>query len=333
METLASEGLELSAEQEAQLRKAEEEIIQKEILPVLTEKIEPVLSQIERELVLVVDYVPGSPMKVSLSRKRNISDVLADAVEIKPDPEVAHRTYGPQKTKKEDIAPKTLLQVTMPDGKVIRHDKAKDTFIEAIRRVGIDRVRPLGLTFCRVPIISNKRDSKYGKAQHMVEGGWLILTHSSTKDKKKMLDEIAQSLNINMKTEIVESKYHDEYESDSIIDSIHETSLNIEAEILRDAESDRLYVLHNNQIIREQKSYLTFIKTLNRIGLDRVKALSLSVYGTRLISNHIDSDNAQLQIRLDNGMYVLAMMRLQDYRDIIAKISESLDSNIKVLIK
>lgn len=41
METLASEGLELSAEQEAQLRKAEEEIIQKEILPVLTEKIEP----------------------------------------------------------------------------------------------------------------------------------------------------------------------------------------------------------------------------------------------------------------------------------------------------
>lgn len=106
METLESEGLHLSAEQEAQLRKAEEEIIQKEILPVLTEKIEPVLAQIERELVLVVDYVPGTPLKVSLSRKRNLTEVFTDAVEIKPDPEVPHKTYGTRKVVKGEIAQK-----------------------------------------------------------------------------------------------------------------------------------------------------------------------------------------------------------------------------------
>ena len=84
METLESEGLHLSEEQELQLRKAEEEIIQKELLPVLTEKLEPVLAQIQRELVLVVDYVPAAPLKVSLSRKRNLSSVISDAIPHSP---------------------------------------------------------------------------------------------------------------------------------------------------------------------------------------------------------------------------------------------------------
>lgn len=203
METLASEGLELSVEQEAQLRKAEEEIIQKEILPVLTEKIEPVLNQIERELVLVVDYVPKQPLKVSLSRKRNLADVLSDAVEIKPDPQVEHRTFGPQSTPKGAIASKTILSVTMPDGRVIKHAKAKDTFIEVIKEIGVERIRPLGVTFCKIPIISNTRDSKYGKAQHSIGGGWLVLTHSSTKDKKKMLEKIAKALHLKIKVDIL----------------------------------------------------------------------------------------------------------------------------------
>lgn len=91
----------------------------------------------------------------------------------------------------------------MPDGTVIENAKAKDTFVEVICRLGIERVRQLGLKFCKVPIISNTRDAKYGKAQVAVDGGWLILTHSSTNDKKKQLDNIARSLRIKMKVEIV----------------------------------------------------------------------------------------------------------------------------------
>lgn len=96
IETIASEGLEPSVEQEVQLRKAEEGIIQKEILPVLTGKIDPVLNQTEHELVLVVDYTPMQPLKVCLSRKRNINYILSDAVEIKPDLQGEHHSFGSQ---------------------------------------------------------------------------------------------------------------------------------------------------------------------------------------------------------------------------------------------
>ena len=195
--------MEWTEKQERQLEAEEEHLIKNEVLPVVSKNIEPALAQVERELVLVVDYIPGSPLKVSLSRKRNIADVLPDAVEIKPDPEVQHKTYGSRNVGKGDIAPKTRLRVIMPNGQVITHAKAKDTFIEAILTIGIERVRSLGLKFCKIPIISNTRDKKYGRAQHDVGNGWMILTHSSTADKKKMLDKIAKALNIKLRVEII----------------------------------------------------------------------------------------------------------------------------------
>lgn len=196
-------GMEWTEKQETQLASEEERLIKNEVLPVVTKSIEPALSQVERELVLVVDYVPGQPLKVSLSRKRNFFDALEDVVEIKPDPTVQHRTFGPQTAKKDEIAPKSVLRVTMPDGTIIACKKAADTFIQAIERIGVERVRAVGLKSCKVPIISNTRDAKYGKAQRPTAGRWLILTHSSTADKKKQLDKIASALNLNINVEII----------------------------------------------------------------------------------------------------------------------------------
>ena len=74
METLRKEGLSLNEDLERQVSELEEDIIKKEILPVVTETIEPALKQVQRELVLVVDYHPGMPISVSLSRKTNITN-------------------------------------------------------------------------------------------------------------------------------------------------------------------------------------------------------------------------------------------------------------------
>ena len=64
-------------------------------------------------------------------------------------------------------------------------------------------VRDLGLRFCGINIVSTTIDSKYGKAQREAAPGLYVLTHSSTKDKKKILDKISQALNLDWKVEIV----------------------------------------------------------------------------------------------------------------------------------
>ena len=204
IETMRREHLS-TADLEAKVSLAEEEIIKNEILPVLKQNIEPALQPVKRELVLVVDYVPGKPLSVHLSRKRNFAAEIPDAKEIVIDPEVTHSTHLRQETPILR-SPATDLSVRFPDGEVIAEKKAVDTFEKAIRKIGIDRVRQvverLHLKFCKVPVISNRRDDKYGGSQRPLGGGWLLITHSNNKMKKQFLDKVSKELKLGLIVDI-----------------------------------------------------------------------------------------------------------------------------------
>ena len=180
----------------------EEDIIKKEILPVVTETIEPALKQVQRELVLVVDYHPGMPISVSLSRKTNITQLI-DAKRLEADPEVEHKEFGPRKNKRTQIAPKTGLCIRRKDGSILQERDAATTFTSAIIEAGLMRVRELNVRFCRINVVSTTKDKKYGHAQREAAPGLYVLTHSSTKDKMKMLDKINKALDMGWKIEVV----------------------------------------------------------------------------------------------------------------------------------
>ena len=61
-------GVKLNKEVLQQVEELEEGIIVEEILPVLGKDIAPRLEPIKRDLVLVVEYNPGEPIRVALSR-------------------------------------------------------------------------------------------------------------------------------------------------------------------------------------------------------------------------------------------------------------------------
>jgi hypothetical protein len=190
-------GVKLSKDVLQQVEELEEGIIKEEILPALGNDIAPRLKPIKRDLVLVVEYHPGNPISVSLSRKTNIAELI-DAKLLEQDPQVEHRDGTKRSKPVERINAKTILRVTFADGTVIEDPKAKFTFTKAIQKIGLMRVRNLGIAFCGVPIVSNTLDKKYGRAQVPVEGGLYVMTHSSTHDKKKQLDKIAKELGINL---------------------------------------------------------------------------------------------------------------------------------------
>ena len=202
METLRKEGLSLNEDLERQVSELEEDIIKKEILPVVTETIEPALKQVQRELVLVVDYHPGMPISVSLSRKTNITQLI-DAKRLEADPEVEHKEFGPRKNKRTQIAPKTGLCIRRKDGSILQERDAATTFTSAIIEAGLMRVRELNVRFCRINVVSTTKDKKYGHAQREAAPGLYVLTHSSTKDKKKMLDKINKALDMGWRIEVV----------------------------------------------------------------------------------------------------------------------------------
>ncbi|MFR5958270.1 MAG: hypothetical protein ACLUHB_19465 [Odoribacter splanchnicus] len=208
METLRKEGLPVDENLEKKANELEEEIIKKEILPVLSKTIEPALQPVKRELVLVVDYVPGRPLSVHLSRKRNFAAELTDAKEILLDPEVTHRSRNSNSDDKIERGPARDMSVIFPDGTVIAEKTAAETLLAVVRKIGVARVRKVveeyNLKFSKVPVISNRRDAKYGKSQRDLGDGWLLITHSNNPMKKAFIEKVSEILNLGIKVTLKE---------------------------------------------------------------------------------------------------------------------------------
>ena len=149
-----------------------------------------------------MDYVPGSPISVHLSRKRNFTADIADAKEILPDPQVEHKEIGKTGPKGE-IAPATRLKIAFADGHVIQEPQAAETFRKFVMEVGAERIRTLGMKQNKVPLISNTLDKKYKSSQKPVGNGWYLMTCSNTLTKKRDIERIANMFNIKIKVEIV----------------------------------------------------------------------------------------------------------------------------------
>lgn len=208
METLRKEGLPVNKDLEQKANELEEDIIKKEILPVLSKTIEPALQPVKRELVLVVDYLPGQPLSVHLSRKRNFAAELTDAKEMVLDPEATHRSHTLHSDEKIERRPARDMTVNFPDGTVIAEKTAVETFVEVVKKIGVAKVRKVvedyNLKFCKVPVISNRRDAKYGKSQKELGGGWLLITHSDNSKKKAFIEKVSDVLHLGIKVSLKE---------------------------------------------------------------------------------------------------------------------------------
>ena len=160
----------------------------------LTEKIEPALKQVQRELVLVVDYVPGEDLKVHLSRKRNLADVLTDAVEISPKRTVVRSNPV------EHRASSVGFTVTFADGTTISRNCAKQTFIEALQHMSLPRVSKFAeRTFAGFPLVGKlQRKTDDGRKWQEEVDGWWIYICMSNESKVELLQKVANFLGVGL---------------------------------------------------------------------------------------------------------------------------------------
>jgi hypothetical protein len=104
-----------------------------------------------------------------------------------PPPPKTHNAEKKQRNKKKQI-----FSIRFSDGTQFSEDKASITFVMAIEKFGIDRVRVLGLRTSGIPLITHQKSTERSQYQ---SGSYWITTHSNTEDKCKLLKEIAGLLN------------------------------------------------------------------------------------------------------------------------------------------
>lgn len=200
-------GVKLPKDVIRQVEELEEGIIKEEILPALSSDIEPRLNPIKRDLVLVVEYHPGEPISVALSRKAKISEILGAKTLIprsntpvtsqeKPD---AVESHVP--TKHVENFTKGM-KVTFPDGTVIWYPQAIDTFVAALQKIGLDRIPLIGIKHGEYNLVSKeKRPTEPGRIWQHECDGWYVYANISNKQKIKDLQLVSDYYHLGLKIE------------------------------------------------------------------------------------------------------------------------------------
>ena len=188
----------------------EEQIIKEEILPSLSLNIEPLLNEIQRDLVLVVEYHPGEPISVALSRKAKISDFV-DAKPLTPQTERVSTPLSGQKTSSPHLLHEPTkhienvtkgMRVTFPDGTVIWHRTAIETFIDTLRKIGFVNIPIVGIQHGGYDLVSKKkRPAEAGRVWQHECDGWYVYSNISNSQKRDDLMKISKYYNIGLSIE------------------------------------------------------------------------------------------------------------------------------------
>jgi hypothetical protein len=200
-------GVELPEGVIQQVEKLEEGIIKEEILPALGNDIAPRLKPIKRDLVLVVEYHPGNPISVALSRKTKISEIQG-AKTLTP------KSSTPVKSKEEpvEVEPHVPtkhienttkgLKVTFADGTVVWHRAAIDTFIETLRRIGLERIPQVGIMHSGYNLVGKKeRPTSPGRIWQHKSDDWYIYSNICNETKAEDLKRISDYYRLGLKIE------------------------------------------------------------------------------------------------------------------------------------
>lgn len=201
IETLRKNNIPIDDNLSKRLDEAEEQIIRDEILPIIGKNIEPTLRQIQRKLVLLVDYDPSAPISVRMTRKR----VITDETETKKYPLLPIEKPASIKKQKPHVIvnPQTRLKVTFPDGVVVQDKNATTTLLMAIEKIGPERVAGLGISVDKANLVSKTPSTALGNGEWHQVNDWYVNTHSNTRGKAAQLKKISKRLQLNLKIKIV----------------------------------------------------------------------------------------------------------------------------------
>lgn len=199
-------GLELTPEMLLECDKLEEQIIKDEILPALGQDIEPRLRQIQRPLVLVVEYTPEEPISVKLSRKMNIAEALEAKPITPPGFKIGQPVSSPNRPviqphepTKQVVNHTKGLKVTFRDGTVINESTAIETLKKVLVKIGLARVAATSLKHGDYGLVSKtKKPLVAGRTwQHQV-GDYYVYSNTNNQQKKEDLEKLSEMFGLGL---------------------------------------------------------------------------------------------------------------------------------------
>ena len=150
MSNLKELGLKINDDIVNEINRLEEKVVKEELLPSIASKITDTLSPIEREITLVVNYIPNEPIKFGICREHLADTVNVNLLEVECKEDEEQNKERTLHTK----SAKSNLRITLPNGRIISHSTAVESLIEFILYIGAEKAQRVGLVRCKMPLIS-----------------------------------------------------------------------------------------------------------------------------------------------------------------------------------
>lgn len=200
---------------------------------------------------------------------------------------------------------KSLLKVSLPDGRIIQEAKPTDTFVSSIYELGLEEVNASGYMANKksgVPLVGKDKETYTSLVD-----GWYIYTHWDVNKMAAILNTLAGQLEFDLKAEVVSSDLPD-----------------------RKVSSDRRILIEI-----EGKSYAEkFKKVICLLGVERVKGLNIIRAGRNIIyAPAVGQKPLDGQIDLNNGYFLNAKFSNDDKDKILKEIAERLSVALTISVQ
>lgn len=162
-----------------------------------------------------------------------------------------------------------ILKVTFTDGIVICYKKTSATFIETLRRIGVEKLQQVDLKLCHLPLISKEIYPKYEQWMKPLDEGWYVNTQSTSEQKYLQLNSIVRQLKLDIKLEIG---------ADIVPSSVKSFQKS------RNRKGALLIKKPDGQYIGGDSATEVYIETLKWIGLDMLKRKDIELEGKKVVT-------------------------------------------------
>jgi hypothetical protein len=148
-----------------------------------------------------------SRLALLTTKHGNLQELEADIVSVLKDFENKQKAHSNVKSSQpKNSGGRTRksgghIRVTLA-GKVIEAGTIANTFVEALKVFGFDRVARLNKIATGIPLFAKTPTTSYQTQQYI--GGWHITTHVNKQTARSILEDIGKELNMPIGVEIVE---------------------------------------------------------------------------------------------------------------------------------
>ena len=177
------------------------------------------------------------------------------------------------------------LRVIFPDGETLCFTSSKETFVQTLRRISIDRLSTVDIMADGAPMITKTIIPKHQKYMESLGDGWYVNIGGSTHTKYMRLKSISEKLNLGL---IIDKS--DDFKGEKVSRGSKGVSF------LQVSFPD-------GTVIGESNTTETFFETVIKIGIERVERLNLTHNKKNLITSS-QQYSSQIQIAKDKWLLV-----------------------------